>query len=179
MLSPVEQNHQLSIINGVFIENDIVIQPSFQLLAQSNFYTNVTNVDFSHTKKLAKNINKWVAKKSNGRITNLISAQQLNKSDDMVLINAVYYNGVWLNPIYKSQTRQQKFFSNGNCHHSNANNVEMMYVQHNFNYGNLSKLEAEVIEMPLYSSSLRMTIILPWNCDGLAAVEENLVEYDL
>ena len=54
----------------------------------------------------ANQINEWVSEKTNGKIPSIISSIDNIK---MILINAIYYHGVWRNQFRKSNTKQETF----------------------------------------------------------------------
>lgn len=96
----------------------------------------------------------------------------------MVLVNAVYFKGIWESGFNPRNTRKRKF-NYGTCNASSMQQIEMMSVQSKFNYANITSLMARVIEMPYKYSDIKMTIILPWTCDGLESVEQALKQTDL
>lgn len=56
----------------------------------------------------ANSINKWVAERTNGKITNILSS--LPPDTQMVVANAVYFNANWADPFAPEVTRMEKFY---------------------------------------------------------------------
>lgn len=56
----------------------------------------------------ANAVNKWVADKTNGKITNILSS--LPPDTQLIVANAVYFNANWADPFSPDVTRREKFY---------------------------------------------------------------------
>ncbi|MFC5647852.1 serpin family protein [Paenibacillus solisilvae] len=67
----------------------------------------ISELDFDR-KDAASTINKWVRKQTHNRIDSMADPEKL-RSNVMVLMNAVYFNGRWTEPFKVSATRNAPF----------------------------------------------------------------------
>lgn len=54
-----------------------------------------------------KHINTWVANKTEGEITELLSPNSVSPQSPLVLVNAIYFKGDWDNQFNKQQTKEK------------------------------------------------------------------------
>ena len=99
---------ELSIANSLWLRENFTINPDFSKRAEQTFDAEVSTLDFSAPDAPQK-INDWVAKNTKNKITRMI--EQLTPDDRMVLMNAIYFRGNWLEPFKKSDTRDEPFFA--------------------------------------------------------------------
>lgn len=62
----------------------------------------------------------------------------------MVLINAIYFNGNWLNKFNKQKTQNREFY----IAKDKKKLVPTMFNKSNYNYGKIPTLHAKFIEIP-------------------------------
>jgi len=135
----------LSMANGIFTR--VQSSNEFQSIA-SDVYKSSCEI-----LKSAEQINKWCCDKTNGRIDKMISS--VSDEMQMILMNAVYFKGEWMNKFKKSNTCKKSFFTkmNSECQ------VEMMEQMMNTNYSESSSMQ--MVELPYSDSNLSSFIILP------------------
>ena len=75
-------------------------------------------------------INGWVKKATNGLIDSMISRADITTDTDLVLANAVYFKGSWLDPFNCGSTSPGKFHRLDGSHvePSFMTKFETMYV---------------------------------------------------
>ena len=61
----------------------------------------------AENEKAVSRINSWASRNTNGMINNLVS--HLDPSDALLLLNAIYFKGQWLNKFSSSDTKQGEF----------------------------------------------------------------------
>jgi serine protease inhibitor len=105
---PKEDNKvQLSLANSIWYEQGgPQPAPAFLNTAQTDYLGLVQSLDFTNPASV-NTINSWVAKNTDNYIPTIIN--QLNPSDLMLLINAIYFNGAWLNAFQAGKTQNQLF----------------------------------------------------------------------
>lgn len=139
-----------------------------------SFDSESQSIDFSDRIEAAKIINAWVEKKTNNKIQNLISDDILGNDTRMVLVNAIYFKGLWALPFNASLTFRGPFFFNGRNHTL----AEYMKMKNYFSYGNLTDLDATAVALPYKDSNMSMLFILPNSRTGLPALEKRLDTID-
>ncbi|KAG8312185.1 serine-type endopeptidase inhibitor activity protein [Homalodisca vitripennis] len=88
----------------------------------------------------------------------------------MLLLNAVYFNGLWEIPFPDNQTATGPFYIN-NTH---TVDVELMNTTDKFKYYDITELDAQLIRLPYLGKKFAMYILLPNNKTGLDALINNL-----
>lgn len=120
-------------------------------------------------------MNDWIKKKTNNKIKNLISADSLDADTRMMLVNAIYFKGLWtypFDPPYRPFKRP--FYIN----EQDSVEVEFMFTKDPFKHGKFEHLDASAIEFPFKDSNISMLVILPNSRTGLAALESKLQNID-
>ncbi|XP_061387006.1 serine protease inhibitor 3/4-like [Musca vetustissima] len=158
------------------IDNDqLELRDQFNELLEKNFFASAENVNFTQNIKTAEKINSWVEAKTNHLITDLISADDLDENTRVVLLNAIYFKGEWLQPFFVPVTRQKNFYVDA----TNYVSVEMMLTFGQFRYGKIDQLDATAVAMPYKNTDLYMIVILPNSRDGLDDLRIKLQSYSL
>ncbi|HLZ88821.1 MAG TPA: serpin family protein [Puia sp.] len=98
---------QLSVANAIWYAKNIA-QPSSTFLntIQQDYLGTMQSLDFTQPASV-NTINTWVAKNTNNKIPAILD--QVPSNTAMVLVNAVYFNGVWRNAFDPNQTRDMPF----------------------------------------------------------------------
>ncbi|VDN32275.1 unnamed protein product [Gongylonema pulchrum] len=99
--------------------------------------------------KCHAHINNWVEKQTRDKIENLVRTENVGDDTRLMLINAVYFNGIWKN-----------------------SSVDMMAMMEQFSY--YEDKDVQVLGMPYGGGQTQMLIILPQRRFGLAGVEQKL-----
>lgn len=159
--------YKLDIANKVYVKEGFPISESFTRAAVDVFNSAVENVNFEQKAAAANNINGWVESKTNNRIRNLVSEDDLDENTRLVLINALYLNAKWEKQFETYATRKSPFFLTK----ENSVDVDTMHLVDSFNYYESKSLNAKFLELPYEGGDLSLTIVLPNERDGLSALE--------
>jgi serpin B len=111
-------------------------------------------------------INQWVNKKTDGRIERIL--EELSPNSVCVILNAVYFKGLWEFPFRKSDTLDNPFFL------SQDNPVRVPFMNQEGPFKLLEEGGFQALYLPYKDNSLAMVVFLPWSTNGLAALEKNL-----
>lgn len=111
-------------------------------------------------------INAWIARKTHGKIDRIL--EDLSPNSVCVLLNAIYFKGLWASRFDKTATRPGDFYTTG----GKALSVPMM--NQTAEYPMVRRDNFMAVAMPYKVESLAMVIILPRERDGLAGVERKL-----
>ncbi len=178
---PIVQNESgpLNIANALWIQNHYPVLESYLLLLQSYFQSEIHSVDFSNGEKTADEINRWVSEKTKGKITQIITPDILNQMTTLILSNAIYFKGAWMNPFLEKNTKPESFSLNP----YKEIQVEMMNNTKSYRYLETNGLK--LLEMPYrkeyneYGESISKTdysmiIFLPDDESSLEQFESQL-----
>lgn len=142
--------------NSVVIQNKFSALPSFLNVIEAQFNSTLQSVDFEeNAKEATKVINSWVNEKTYGKIEKLFE-KDLISNTIMVLLNAIYFKGIWKFPFDAKCTRPGQF----QCNKNQFVEVPMMIIKRSFKYGSFEG-DGEVLEIPYEGDDLCMVIFLP------------------
>lgn len=116
-------------------------------------------------------INGWVKKKTEGKIEEIL--KELSADSVCVLLNAIYFKGVWESQFRKNATREAPF----SVSPAKKVTVPLMYQKSDFNI--LEEKDLQAVSIPYKGKSLSMVILLPRSADGLPALERQLTPQTL
>ncbi|XP_048005420.1 LOW QUALITY PROTEIN: antitrypsin-like [Leguminivora glycinivorella] len=156
--------------NRVYIKKDYELRAELKQDAVQVFDVALKPIDFCNGAVSAKVINDWVESKTNKKIKDLISEDDLDEFTRLVLVNAIYFKGKWKHQFKALNTRNKPFY----VKIGTTVDVPMMYIEEKFRYGESDKLNAQLLEMSYEGDEASMVIVLPRNVEGLDAVLEQL-----
>jgi serpin B len=128
---------------------------SYKELTKKYYGTSENSIDVTNPKKSAEKINNWVVKKTKDKIHNLIAPENIISSTKLIITNAVYFKGDWLNRFKNEATKEEDF----NPFSSAPVKAKMMHQKNHFKY--LTVDGSEFIELPYKENQLSMIVILP------------------
>ncbi|XP_057554007.1 ovalbumin-like isoform X1 [Hippopotamus amphibius kiboko] len=162
---------QVHMASGVFAEEAHPFLPKYLDCIEQLYKVKPQNVDFKNNLEATRTqINAWIENKTKGDIKNLLLADCLTSSDQLVLVNAISFRGTWKYAFQKDQTTAMAF----RLHESHSKTVQMMRLQGHFKLGSIMKPRVQVLEMPDAEDHLSMVIILPSKDVGLGQVTNEI-----
>ncbi len=175
-INQTDKKYKLNTANALWADQSFQLLDQYSNLIDQFYGGKVTNLDFKQkADESRETINNWVEDQTNNKIKNLIPAGFIDKLTRLVLTNAVYFKGSWLNEFDEDYTLDQDFQITKN----NQVKVKMMHKndsQEKYNYSENSQMQ--ILEMPYAGEELSMLFILPKNND-LESVENSLSRENL
>ena len=160
---------KLSVANSLWVQNGYHFLDSFLELNQKYYSAGLNFVDFAlKTETARKTINTWVENKTQQKIKELIKPSMFDSSTKLVLCNAIYFKGSWLNSFDKKRTVDADFYTSPN----KTIKVSMMNQNAKFRFKDFGNFSA--IELPCKGGDLSMIIFLPKKINGLKRFEKKL-----
>lgn len=106
-LPQLDKKTQLSLANAIALNQQYQLHDSYKKTVSQYFDADVFNLDFSDKKGSAKIINEWCSDHTNGLINDI----DPNVNPDMlaILMNALYFKGLWSSPFSKEDTKDETF----------------------------------------------------------------------
>ncbi|XP_041449178.1 serpin B3 [Drosophila obscura] len=169
VLSAIRKCKALKMANRLFIMKGCKPNQRFASILEKKFHSKPMGIDFGSS-SAAETINSWVEKETEKLIKNIVSPGALNDSTRLVLVNAIYFKGVWSIRFDEEDTREEDFFPE----QGNPFKVSMMNVVHSFQYAELPQLGATALKMLYTDCDLSMIVILPNENTGLKNLEQKL-----
>lgn len=170
------RGYQLSVANALWGQKGYGFLNEFLTLTKKNYDAGLRELDFVNPverEKARKTINKWVEKKTNKKIKDLIQPGILNELTRLVLTNAIYFKGDWAIQFDKKDTRDAPFKLSADKEVT----VPMMHLEDRFKYAETNDLQ--ILELPYKGQDLSMIVLLPKKVDGLAELEKSLTVKNL
>lgn len=118
-----------------------------------------------------KEINDWVKQKTDGKIKKVLD--ELNPDSVCVILNAIYFKGIWENQFSKDRTHDAPF----SVSPAKKVTVPLMYQRNDFKM--LSEKDFQAVSIPYKGNNLSMVVLLPRTTDGLAGLEKQLTAANL
>ena len=175
-LNDPNRNSTLLTANRLFGSDAFHINPRFIQQTATFYDGRLETLDFIDDPVGSRDfINDWVASKTNNNIKDLLPPNAVDPNTILVLVNAVYFKGLWKLQFNKTNTRLMSFFTR-----NRVVQTEFMTLHRaRLNYWINSNLDARIVEIPYTNDEISMFIILPNTASGLANVERRMRFTDL
>jgi serine protease inhibitor len=116
-------------------------------------------------------INDWVKQKTEGKIKEIL--EELDPNSVCVILNAIYFKGVWESQFSKDHTQDAPF----SVSPTKKVTVPLMYQKDDFKM--LREKDFQAVSIPYKGKDLSMVVLLPRTTDGLAGLEKQLTTENL
>ncbi|CAH1636000.1 unnamed protein product [Spodoptera littoralis] len=154
--------------NGLFVAKQLQLKKEYEMLAKRVYFSEVNKLDFNDPRTAADVINGWVNSKTRGLIPSILDQAHINPKTELLLTNALYFKGIWLNEFDLKQTHGDCFYRNSVC-----KTVAMMNLEAELNYAYVDNLRAHALELPYQNKRYSMMILVPQDRDaGLALIRD-------
>ena len=160
--------YQLRVANRLWGQKGFPVQPEFLALTRQQYGAEMLLLDFAQAVAASQEINLWVEKQTNNKIKDLIPPESLDAMTRLVLTNAVYFKGDWVQPFDKQNTREEDFTISAQA----KVKVPLMHQQTQMGYAEEESFQ--VLELPYAGRELSMVVLLPKKVDGLPELEKTL-----
>lgn len=162
------------VANQMYVQQGFSIRKSFQKVATEKFSSGIETIDFANGFEAAGIINRFVEKKTNGKIKHLITPNALTDTQ-IVLVNAVYFKSDWKFKFEEANTIEDDFYMSS----TERVPVDFMQITEEFSYANVPDLDATALQMKYVNSNFSFIAIMPNDRTGLSALESKLRTYNL
>ncbi|XP_020033581.1 serpin B6 isoform X2 [Castor canadensis] len=157
--------------NRLFGEKSYDFLSSFKDSCYKFYQAEMEELDFvGATEESRKHINTWVAKKTEDKITELLSPGSVNPSTGLVLVNAIYFKGNWEGQFNKELTQESLFKVSKN----EERPVQMMSKKATFKITYIGEISTKILALPYVGEELNMLILLPDEDTDLRTVEKEI-----
>jgi len=159
----------LAVANRLYGQETYVFRRPFLSLLKDFYRAPLVEVDFiGHFASVRLEINAWVAKRTHGRIPEIIPEDAVGDAIRLVLVNAVYLKAPWARPFLKGATSPRPFFLGG----KNRVDVPTMYVQAVLGFQ--ARDGFSVVTIPYSDPDIQFLVLLPDKGKNLASLESTL-----
>ena len=146
------------------------LQPFIDI--NKNFYGGgLERLDFKNDIENARlTINAWVEEQTRKKITHLLTPGSLSADTRLVLVNAVYFKGLWTEPFDKKLTQNAPFY----CADGKTVEAPLMTFSETQHMPFYSEEGLKIIELDYQGDDISMLIVLPDTAAGLGDIEQKL-----
>ncbi|RXN26576.1 leukocyte elastase inhibitor-like isoform X1 [Labeo rohita] len=148
----------LKLANRLYGEKTFNFLPEYLDSILKLYHTELQAVDFIGASEMSRQlINKWVEEQTENKIKDLLKRGAVNETTQLVLVNAIYFKGTWMDTFDPKDTHEMPFKINQN----ESRPVKMMYQKKMFPFRYIPEYELQVLELPYKKFELSMLILLP------------------
>ncbi|CAN7951683.1 unnamed protein product [Ixodes pacificus] len=161
----------LHVANRLYSDQTYKTLEEFTSVLQKSYDSTIKHVDFkSNADKARLQVNAWVERVTRSKIKDLLAEGVVDASTALIVVNAIYFKGLWDEQFDPGATSKQAFHETAN----RSKQVDMMHQSKTFRFCHYPALKARALEIPYKGRKTSMVVILPEKVDGLAAFEEGL-----
>ena len=146
---------------------------TFLALTEAFYGVTIAPLDYRDPEAARLTINAWVEERTHGKIKDLIGPGLLSPMTTLVLVNAIYFKGNWAHQFDPQCTEPAPFWK------TSADSVEVSMMSQTDSFGYAETADMQILELPYLGEDLVMTLLLPANPGGLAALEAALTVENL
>ena len=150
----------LSLANGIWVDQRLKLNSAFAQTQQDRFSARIVSADFQDRATVGE-INRFVSGATKGQIPGILDDLS---GPGVVLVNALYFNGAWLNPFEESETRSETFTTA----HGRKIQTPTMHITGWFGYRETSEFQS--VELPYLDPRFQLVLVLLKNKDASPAV---------
>lgn len=163
------KEYTLEMADRVYVKSSFNILDSYIAIIDQHYCGQFESVNFEQNQATAKEINNFVAHATHDKIHDLISPRMLTADTRMVLINAIYFKGNWMEQFKPERTSKDTFFVSEDGQEAL---MDMMHQTHKFIYHEAE--EFQLLGLPYVGEKVLMFVLLPKERFGLRQMLANL-----
>lgn len=153
----------LDVGTRMFVSKDVNLRPRYSKILQSFYNASIQNMDFGQPAQAAQIVNSWVSEATNGRIKSMFTEDTVSPSTVMLLVNAIYFKGLWRYPFNESNTKEDVF----QVTPTHSVKVPFMTMERDLYWSESVELDSAILRLPYMGKKYSMFIVLPNKPDGL------------
>jgi len=164
-----KEAYELVVANALWGQKGYSFLKEYLSLIETDYGGGFNQVDFVHATDVARQtINKWVEKKTNDKIKDLIGPDVLDEYTRLVLTDAIYFKGRWASQFKKEKTKNEPFTR------LDGQKIDVPTMNQTAICGYRDTNDLQILELSYANEDLSMIIMLPKETDGLLDLEKNL-----
>lgn len=172
--------HELAVANRLWMQKNYTFLDSFLQTTREHYGAEGERVDFAaHPDEAMRRINQWTSEATRGRIPEAVTRELMNPDLRLVLTNAIYFKGRWLELFDARATQSAPFFTpTGEKQAPLMSRLDKLSK-----YAKIDDPDVEILEKEYEDWELSMLVLLPKNEPGslerleAALTSENLEKW--
>jgi len=175
-LNKGDKKYKLSSANALWAQQDYQFSKDYFDNVEKYYSGKATNLDFKKDPEGSRiTINSWVENQTNEKIKDLIPSGLINTMTKLVLTNAIYFKGEWVQEFNQEDTKEENFYITP----EETVKVDMMRrLDEEAEFPYYETADLQILEMPYSGEETSMLVLLPEE-DNLEEVEKQLTGENL
>lgn len=162
-------DYVLKTANGIYGEKTYPFYDKYLEDMKTYFGVTPQSVNFLEASdQIRKEINAWVESQTEGKILDLLPDDAVDSATRMVLVNALYFKGIWEHQFLVQDTMEKPFRINK----TTSKPVQMMSLKEKLPVFHIEKPRATGLQLHYKSRDLSLFILLPEDVGGLDQLEK-------
>lgn len=157
LLADPDPRVAISTANAIWYQSGFAVEPSFRRVAEGEYGAEVQATRFGRP-EAAEAINRWVSRRTRGRITELI--RETGADLRMVLVNALYFKGEWEKQFNPGRTEPRPF------HRLDGTEAEVPFMHQTETFGYLAEEGLVGVRLPYGGGDLALYVFMPDEWEG-------------
>ena len=173
--SKEENAYQLNLANAIWLEQGKFLLSDFRFSIQEQFKAKLGILSFSQPSNARAIINSWVSEQTQDKIPHLLSANDINESTQLVLTNAVYFQGTWMQPFDSKMTQNALFHPTPDTNTTVKMMRQLSYIPY---YENelLQAIALPFVGTAASGGRLALVVLMPKSADNFSMMFQGLSE---
>lgn len=169
-LAATEPEIDLALANGLWMNQNLPVDPDFVAAMTQYYGSEVASVDFADA-SISSQINRWVSDQTRGHIPTLVD--QIDPDQLLLLVNALYFRGDWTTEFDPALTADRPFTL------TNGNTIQHPAMQRQGSFQYLATDQWQAVSLPYgEQETLSFEVILPAEGVDLSEVVAQLTAED-
>ncbi|XP_050532596.1 serpin B4-like isoform X2 [Daktulosphaira vitifoliae] len=170
ILKNFKDQDEIKIATGLFADNSFKLNQKYLNNISNYLQATTERLNFASSPEEQRlYINKWISKKTNKKIQELLPADSVTSDTALVLANAVHFKSGW--EIKFEQAKDELFYLTPN----KTKKVNMMSLENlQLQYYHDNELNYSALRLDYLDLKFKMVILLPDAIDGLRNLENHL-----
>lgn len=161
-LNAPNDNYDFRMGTRVFVDQFVEPLQRYSAIIDRYYNTAIERLDFKDPHVTAQTINDWCANITRGHINKLVEPSDIDNSV-MIMLNAIYFQGLWRRPFLRNETVQLPF------HLSSTQQMPATYMTRTgyYYYLDSAELNSKILRIPYKGRKFSMLLVVPKSKDGI------------
>ena len=155
--------------NSLWAGKSLGVLPEYLATIQEQYQSTVNEADFEADPESARRaINAWVKTQTDGKIPEFFKPGAIDEATQLVLANALTFQGTWAAAFKKERTQP------GTFRVSSTRQIQAPFMQQTGKFRLAATAFGQTLELPYTGHDVALVLLLPRQPDGLAELERHL-----
>ncbi|MGO8899142.1 MAG: serpin family protein [Isosphaeraceae bacterium] len=160
---------KLTSANSLWAGKSLGVLPEYLAMIQEQYQSTLHEADFEADPESARRaINAWVKTQTDGKIPEFFKPGAIDEATQLVLANALTFQGTWAAAFKKERTQP------GTFRVSSTRQIQVPFMQQTGKFRLAATAFGQALELPYTGHDVALVLLLPRQPDGLAELEKHL-----